>query len=374
MCELCGPRISRRTALALAGGVLATAISTNQLASATASVAVAPSGLEIEPRSRWAGDGRPALGPIESEDVRFLLVHHSASQIGADPIGVMRSIYDFHTGPEKGWIDVAYNFFIDQRGVVYEGRTGSLEGAVRPSATGGNQGFSQLVCLLGDFTDELPTDLAMNSLVATLSWLAERHGVDTAVGATTSFISRGSNLWPSGEQVLADTVSGHREMSRTACPGDAFYPVLKDEIRSRVATASPPPTPVSTAPDDARVPPVTRATIPPTTTTEPSPPTSAASVPSSEPDAATGSASATTSASTGSAAASSTVQEPVGDSTVNATSSSETSGRGVNVGLALVSGAAVVIGSAAVVKGARRSGRSGDDEPNPAQPDVDVGT
>ena len=56
-------------------------------------------------------------------------------------------------------------------------------------ATGGSQGFAQLVCMVGDFSDHLPTEAAQQSLVATLAWLAERSAVDTSPGATTSFVS-----------------------------------------------------------------------------------------------------------------------------------------------------------------------------------------
>jgi len=80
--------------------------------------------LTINPRSSWAID-RPPLGPLPSEDVRFLLVHHSASQNGhtsADAPGILRGFYDYHTSSEKGWNDIAYNFLIDAGGGVWEGR------------------------------------------------------------------------------------------------------------------------------------------------------------------------------------------------------------------------------------------------------------
>lgn|GEM_PF-1143215 len=238
MCDRCVPRLTRRDAILLAGTAAASAIWWSPTHAVAAPITPSPrpvnDRLAIVPRSAWARDDQLPLGEPEPEDVRFLLVHHTASEIGSEPIGVMRGVYDFHTGPSRGWVDVAYNFFIDQDGVVYEGRAGSLDGPVVVSATGGSQGFAQLVCLLGDFTDELPTDAARASLVETLAWLADRHDLDTAAGATGAFVSRGSNLWPEGETVMADIVSGHRDMSRTACPGDTFYPVLKSEVAALV--------------------------------------------------------------------------------------------------------------------------------------------
>jgi len=114
--------------------------------------------LEVHPRSEWASNRPPQGKPVE-EDVRFLLVHHSASRNGHtsdDAPAILRSFYDYHTGPDKGWIDIAYNFLIDTGGGAWEGRAGSLDGPVAGDATGGNQGFSQLVCVIGDYNTAQP--------------------------------------------------------------------------------------------------------------------------------------------------------------------------------------------------------------------------
>ena len=101
----------------------------------------------------------------------------------------------------------------------------------------GSQGFAQLICLIGDFTSQLPTPAAQASLVKVLAWLADRYDIDIGHGATTSFISRGSQRWPAGTAVSTPTIAGHRDMSYTACPGDAFYPLLP-EIRTRAIAQS----------------------------------------------------------------------------------------------------------------------------------------
>ena len=236
MCAECLPRITRRHAIGLMAGLAVAARSSSIVSASAPSQVVVADGLSIMPREAWAA-GREPTGPLAPElDVRFLLVHHTASSNGDDPVSVMRSAYSFHTGPEKGWPDVAYNFFIDQFGVVWEGRAGSLAGPVEASATGGSQGFAQLVCLLGDFTSQLPTEAALVSLNRTLAWLAVRHGVSTSPGSTTQFVSRGSNKWPAGATVTAATISGHRDMSSTACPGDTFYPYLVANVPTEVTS------------------------------------------------------------------------------------------------------------------------------------------
>ncbi|MGE0305409.1 MAG: N-acetylmuramoyl-L-alanine amidase [Acidimicrobiia bacterium] len=245
MCEACGPvGIPRRAVFGLTAGVatlLATSLGMDEaVAAPDPDVSVRPD-LTIRPRSAWA-EGRLPAGTLEPEDVRFLLVHHSAtpSQYTAEKVPAMiRGIYNLHTGPAKGWPDVAYNFFIDRYGTVWEGRAGSIAGPVKCDATAGSQGFAQLVCLIGDFTNEMPTDSAIDALARTLAWLADRHGLDTSPGATTRFISRGSNRYPAGVAVTATTISAHRDVTYTACPGDTFAPFVQSQLQAAVHARRP---------------------------------------------------------------------------------------------------------------------------------------
>lgn len=194
--------------------------------------------IAIEPRSSWATN-RPPKGPLPTEEVRFLIVHHSASHNGhtsAEVPAILRSFYDFHTG-ERGWNDIAYNFLVDSEGGVWEGRAGSLDGPVAGDATGGNQGFSQLVCVIGDYDRVRPTSASVRSLVAVLAWLGGRYGVDTTPGAEVTFTSRGSNRWPAGTVVTTPTITGHRAMSRTTCPGNNLDRYLVGELMADVTAA-----------------------------------------------------------------------------------------------------------------------------------------
>ncbi len=53
-----------------------------------------------------------------------------------DVPGLIRGFYAAHIGADRNWPDVAYNFFVDRYGVVWEGRSGSLAGPVKSDATG----------------------------------------------------------------------------------------------------------------------------------------------------------------------------------------------------------------------------------------------
>ncbi len=247
--------------------------------------------LTINPRSSWAID-RPPKGPLPGEDVRFLLVHHSASRNGhttAEAPGILRAFYDFHTGPEKGWNDIAYNFLIDAEGGIWEGREGSIAGSVAGDATGGNQGFSQLVCVIGDYNLISPPEAALSSLTQLLAWLADKHGVATSPGSTVTFTSQGSNKWPAGTSVTTPTINGHRAMSATTCPGDNLYEIVAGSLTADVdatRNGAPPPTNPTTVPPDPTTSFVDATTVPEETatsavpTTAPADPVPTASTPS----------------------------------------------------------------------------------------------
>ena len=195
-------------------------------------------GVVVRPRADWAR-GLPVVGPLAEElpgDVRFLVVHHSASPNGyaaGDVADLLRGFHAVHTGPDRNWPDVAYNFFVDRFGAVWEGRAGSLAGPVKPDATGGSQGFAQTCCFVGDHTVEPPTPDARRAMTLLLAGLAQRYGVDPR--ATATFVSRGSNRWSAGATVTTPTIVGHRDMSRTTCPGDAAYPLVTQAFPADVA-------------------------------------------------------------------------------------------------------------------------------------------
>lgn len=201
----------------------------------------APPRPTIIPRTEWAA-GLPPKRPVKTETPRFLLVHHSAGANGVTSrtkvIKTLRGYYKMHTTTKK-WPDLAYNFVIDAKGRIWEGRAGSLDGPVRGDATGGNQGFDQKICLLGNFQKRQPTKAAYSSLVKLLAWLAVEYDIDVAKGKSITFTSRGSNRWKKGKKVKTYPIGGHRDMSLTACPGDAFHPRIRKkvlpDVRARVA-------------------------------------------------------------------------------------------------------------------------------------------
>jgi hypothetical protein len=242
-CGDCEPEISRRSFLAKAG-LAASSMALSLLHSSDVSALARPGinvakGLDIYPRSEWGSKlpAKPGLKPEKS--VLFLLLHHTAASNTYKQNQVaqqIQSIYQFHTGSQKKWPDVCYNFFVDRFGGVWEGRSGSLAGPVEADATGGSQGFAQLVCLLGNFETARPPQVMIDSCGKVLGWLAHRYNIDVDQTKTLQFVSRGSNKWKAGSKVVARPISGHRDMSATACPGKFVYPRLEVEIPTLAAT------------------------------------------------------------------------------------------------------------------------------------------
>jgi hypothetical protein len=68
-----------------------------------------------------------------------------------------------------------------------------------------------------------------------LGWLGDKYNIELDQKQTVSFISRGSNKWKKGVRVKARPISGHRDMSQTACPGKNVYPLLARTVPKKAA-------------------------------------------------------------------------------------------------------------------------------------------
>lgn len=167
---------------------------------------------EIESRTDWcpAGDCPEQTSPTPT-DVTHLIVHHSAGTNSAtDWAAIVRAIWDFHVNG-NGWSDIGYNYLVDPDGVVYEGRGNNILGAHFCGTNGGTMG----VCVMGNFTDIPPTAEALTALERLLAWKSCDIDADPL----------GESYHASSNRTLPH-ISGHRNGCATACPGDAFYPLL----------------------------------------------------------------------------------------------------------------------------------------------------
>jgi hypothetical protein len=233
--------------------------------------------LVVIPRSGWGADESlrfdddgSEIWPAEYTAPRAQIVHHTVTaNAPADPAAVVRAVYHYHAVTRE-WGDIGYNFLVDHRGNIYEGRFGGERGD-RITQGGHALQFNPNtigVSVLGTYTapDQQPTVPALDALVRILAHKGVRFGIEPFAPVTLV----GSSF--------AHSVLGHRDVmpGHTVCPGDGLHARLP-EVRTRVDRLmnelwqpAPPPTAVhSTATATRRAPTATRR--PPTATLAPPP-------------------------------------------------------------------------------------------------------
>jgi flagellar hook assembly protein FlgD len=178
----------------------------------------------IVPRLSWGADESIRRAPPSfAPQVRFAVVHHTAGRNDysrAEAAAIVKGIQLYHV-QGNGWNDIGYNFLVDRFGTVYEGRFGGAErNVIGAHAQGFNTG-SVGVALLGTYGGAAPSSAAQEAVAELLAWRLDVAHADPTAALT--FVSGGSNRFPSGVPVLLRGVSGHRDTGFTECPGDLLY-------------------------------------------------------------------------------------------------------------------------------------------------------
>lgn len=182
---------------------------------------------EYVDRETW---GQPlGLSNMESRsttNVTHLIVHHSGSHTtSSDFAAVVRSYWNFHVN-SRNWGDIGYNWLVDGNGVVYQGRAFALNGNrdVIGAHFSGHNANTMGICVIGTYTNQLPTNDALSSLAEMLAWKASERGLDP--------MGRGQHYSPGGNIFR---ISGHRDSGIfTECPGQRLYNHLP-QVRRDVA-------------------------------------------------------------------------------------------------------------------------------------------
>lgn len=163
-------------------------------------------------RAQWGAnenlryDSLGEIWPPEYQKVEHAIVHHAAVNYGSDGYNAVRSIYYYHA-VTQGWGDIGYNYVVDVRGNIFEGRVGGanvIGGHAFDFAIG-----SSGICVMGDFTS---ADAPQAAKVALANILA--------------FVVR--DLDPLGSANFREapnlpTICGHRDVIQSDCPGNGLY-------------------------------------------------------------------------------------------------------------------------------------------------------
>jgi uncharacterized protein YraI len=183
----------------------------------------------IVSRAEWGADDRyrfDTFGEIwipEYQTVEHVIIHHTDTPNGQDPVVAMRSIYYYHA-VTRGWGDIGYNYLVDRFGNIYEGRFGGqnvIGGHAYQYAVG-----SSGIGTIGNYAFTDVSAAGQSGIVAITAWAG--RALDP-LGAAD--FHEAPNL---------PTICAHRDVNDSTCPGNALYSDLPT-IRQRVAQVLAPP-------------------------------------------------------------------------------------------------------------------------------------
>lgn len=170
--------------------------------------------------------------PLE-EAYQTVVIHHSVIMQGEDNLATLLEIQTAHR-VDRGWADVAYHYFVGRDGIVYEGRDIRVRGTHTASYNTGSVG----VCLLGDYTEQIPTERQIRGAEGLVNWLTQRLQL-THLAAHNMFNATtqcpGGNLLPylgmfAANANLSIGIDGYippdEQQTEVACACGCGYPLI----------------------------------------------------------------------------------------------------------------------------------------------------
>ncbi|MCX6744353.1 MAG: N-acetylmuramoyl-L-alanine amidase [Candidatus Parcubacteria bacterium] len=187
--------------------------------------------LKIISRAEWGADeslrfdsNGTNLWPEEYYTPQKFVIHHTAGEkANLDPRATVRAIYYYHA-VERGWGDIGYNYLIDSKGNIYEGRFGG-EATVGGHAYLRNRntiGIAILGCYDTGLNEKKKADCNTPDNLT--------EATKQALNKLIAVKSQEFNIDPLGQsefhgQILANVI-GHRDVGSTTCPGNLIYDAL----------------------------------------------------------------------------------------------------------------------------------------------------
>lgn len=187
-------------------------------------------GLKIKTRKGWGANESLRKGFVDDKiTYKGAVIHHTAGNNNYNQQqvpGQIQGIYYYHA-VTLGWGDVGYQLLVDKFGGVWEGRYGSLTRSQQGAQAYGANKQTFGISVLGDYTSAAPSAAAQDSVAKTVGWMFTKWGISNPNGS----------IWVPGSDQrgrTVSTVSGHRDIGTTACPGNAFYAQMPS-IRSKIS-------------------------------------------------------------------------------------------------------------------------------------------
>ena len=184
-------------------------------------------------------------------------VHHTvttnsyAKSGGRDAAYQMRSLFLFFVRG-RHYKDMGYSFLVDKYGTIYEGRSGcpvpngtnadiiaACDGPTMPAIGAHTAGMNRntfAISAIGGYHLVRPHSAMVNSIAKLMAWRIAPYGLDPQVKTVIPMYSdpKRYSQFKNGQFAYKYTISGHRDVGRTVCPGKYLYPYMSS-IRSKIA-------------------------------------------------------------------------------------------------------------------------------------------
>lgn len=197
----------------------------------------------IRPRTHWDPTNRCPPREIPEEiQVTTAVVHHTGGTNRAYYASEVPNIllgYCLYHRNTLEFDDIAYNFLIDRFGTIWEGRAGGIDKGIRGGHSKGFSSYSTGIAMIGNYTGSAPGWQQRTSLEQLLAWKLGVHNLDPR--GTADLISMGSYKYDEGVPVTINTISGHRDIQATSCPGIYAHNLLPTFRTNTAAMWTPPP-------------------------------------------------------------------------------------------------------------------------------------
>jgi len=222
----------------------------------TSSVVISPTGAvvakpRIISRAEWGADETWRDAHLKyGTKIIAGFIHHTAGVAEYTPEespGIVRGLYYYYTHT-KGYADIAYNYFVDKYGTIYEGRANCNLGAIcsdnSPPVIGAHTAGMNLntfaVSVMGNFEttpiSAQEAEAISSSVAQVMAWKIAPFGLDpNAIARVPSTDVSGLSKYKSGQIASTPVISAHRDVGLTACPGKYLYPYVPG-IREKISS------------------------------------------------------------------------------------------------------------------------------------------
>lgn len=187
-------------------------------------------------RTSWGcpwGDESPNFIPVESEITHFV-IHHQGGNAFPPYDATVRAIWSYHVN-SNGWEDIGYHWLIDPDGIIYKGRAwlGENENVLGAHMCGCNANKLG-ICLLGDFTDQGPTNEQYSSLIDLITYKCCTWNISPELESLGTDRTSGNCQVESLNNIIS-----HRDgcpNNYTECPGAFFYSQF-NQVKNDIKTS-----------------------------------------------------------------------------------------------------------------------------------------